>query len=233
MLKGVIAEDNIYLQKKLEQLVNSLEGIKITFTSRSGGDLLAYLRHNEADLVLLDIGLPDMSGLEVARCIRMQFPDCEIIFITCHDNYVHEAVALYAADYITKPLNVARLKETIGRIKRQHGESDTVLEFPAETGIVFVRENDISMIEALGQKMRIYYRNGYMDVNCNLKTIDAKLGENFFRTSRSYIVNIQKVTAIKPSSRTCYELVLSSNCKAYLSKKLYEQFRTKVKKLQG
>lgn len=230
MLNCAIAEDNLCFRNTLEEIVKSWEGIKLSYCTDTGRDLLNYLGQNETDLVFLDIGLPDLSGLEVARTIRAQDPLCEIIFITSHNQYIREAVEVYAADYITKPLDVRRLRETMDRIIKRNSGTEKTLEVSTREGTKYISENKIFMIEAMGRKVRIYRGKDELEANHSLREMQARLSSRFFRSSRSYLVNIEKVTGIRPCSRTSYEIEFANSCKAYLTKGLYENFRCQVKK---
>lgn len=230
MLNCAIAEDNLCFRKTLEGIIKSWEGIKLIYCTDTGRGLLEYLGKNEIDLVFLDIGLPDLSGLEVARTIRAQDSLCEIIFITSHNQYVREAVEVYAADYITKPLDVRRLRKTMDRIIKRNSSTEKTLEVITGEGTKYIPENTIFMIEAMGKKVRIYQGKDQLEANHSLREMQAKLSSRFFRSSRSYLVNIEKVTGIRPCSRTSYEVEFASSCKAYLAKGLYENFRCQVKK---
>lgn len=229
MIRGVIAEDNLCFRESLEQLIKSRGDIEIVFCSDTGEAILSYFQDQDADVAFLDIGLLDMSGLEVARCIRAQSPLCELIFITSHDQYVRDAVGLYAADYIAKPLDEKRLHETLDRIVLKSFGTDRTLEVSTERGIMYIPENEIFAIEALRKRVVIYWKKGITEANHSLREIQSRLGANFFRSSRSYLVNVKKVTGIKPYSRSCYELTFVNRISAYLAKEYYDEFRRHVK----
>jgi len=229
MLRGAICEDNVFTRKKLVQLIESFGGIEIVCCAGTGKELLAFAKEAEIDLVFLDICLPDLSGIEVAKFIREQHPFSEIIFITSHDDYLKEAIELYATDYIAKPPSGARLQATLERIKQKRFANKKILELKSEDDLVFIPENDIYMIVALGRKVRICTGNHQLEANHSLKEMQSMLGPNFFRASRSYIVNVGKVTGVGPCSRSSFELLFGNSYKAYLSKSLYEDFRTRMK----
>jgi len=228
MLRGVIAEDNAFTRAKLVEIIGSF-GVEILYCTGSGEELLEFLKNKETDLIFLDIGLPGLSGIEVANCIRRHYPFTDIIFITSHDKYIKAAVELYATDYITKPLNVARLKSTIERLKQKYMLGKT-LELSSGDEIVLVQENDIYMVEALRRRVKVYSSRDILEADHTLKEMQSLLCDNFFRTSRSFLVNVNKVTSVRPCSRTSFELQFGNYChKAYLSKNLYEDFRSRIK----
>ncbi len=232
MIKGVIAEDNIPFRNKLVQIITSL-GIEMEYCTENAEELLKVIDEINPGIVFLDIGLPGLSGIEAAKRIRADHPDAEIIFITGCGDYLKEAMELYAADYITKPLHVERFKETLNRIKRKMLATQKLLQIKSGDKIELLRENDIYLVEAFKKKTIIHTSGKAFEADHSLKELEGALSDNiFFRTSRSYLVNIQKINYIKPFSRTSYEISFrNKNCKAYLSGYLYGEFRRKGKGL--
>jgi len=233
VIKGAIAEDDIPFRNKLVQIITSFRFIEMEYCTENGEDLLKVIDKINPGIVFLDIGLPGISGLEAAKCIRANHPDAEIIFITGYDDYLKEAVELYAADYITKPLNVARLKKTLKRIKRKMLTTQKFLQIKSGEKIELLRENDIFFAEAFQKKTIIHTLKKDFEADHSFKELEEIFSAKiFFRTSRSYLVNIQKINYVKPFSRTSYEISFrNKNCKAYLSSNLYHKFRRKGKEL--
>lgn len=227
-MKAVVVEDNLGFRKTLVECVESW-GIDIICSAESGEELLSFLQDHCPDLAFLDISLPKVSGLEVAKVIRKQYPMCEIVFITSYDQYYRDAVQLYAADYITKPLNLERLRQTVVRLQQKAKQRDNVLEITADQEIQFLREGDINYVEASGNNVTIQLADKQVKAKHSLKEVQDMVGRGFFRTSRSYLVNLARVTAVKPYSKTSYQLTFIGAGGAVLSKRLYEEFRRQVK----
>lgn len=232
MLRGFIAEDNPYFREELREIISSCQGIEIVLQSDNGVEILENLEVMEPDVVFLDIGLPGLSGIEVAKQIRINHPSVEIVFITSHDQYIKDAVELYAVDYIQKPLDAQRLKKTIDRITG-HGIG-RVLELEVRGNKVLLRECDINMVESLKNKVKIYCKDGDLEAYYTLNQIQSMLGNGFYRSNRSYLVNVKRVTGVRPSTRSSFELLFGAKpYKAYLARKQYEEFRREVKKLNN
>lgn len=231
MLRVIVAEDDVYFRKELVKSLAMFEGINVEYSTGDGCDFFNALLKIRPDIAIMDIDMPGMSGIEVAKNIRIQLPDLEIIFITSYDEYIKEAINLYAADYIEKPLNIERLKQTLNRIKRRYFEVESMLQLKTEEGIRLVNPKDICLIEAYGKRTIIYTSYGEFITEISLKEIEELLNkEAFFRTGRSFLVNVSKVNSIKSYSRTSFEISFKDvNYKAYLSKDLYQEFRKKIK----
>ncbi|MTI94312.1 MAG: response regulator transcription factor [Firmicutes bacterium] len=231
MLRGVIVEDNEYFRTKLLQIIHSFGGIDIEYCIDSGEELLEILKQEDINLVFLDIGLTGMSGIETAKLVRADYPNIEIIFVTSHEEYVRDAIQLYAADYITKPLNIARLKKTLERLKNRYLSNEKVIQFRSGYKTKLVKESEIYMAEAFDDKSKIYTDKRIFEANYTLKELEALLDRDIFvRTSRSYLVNVQKVSFIKTCSRKSFVVHFhGSDYIAYLTKTYYQEFRRRVK----
>ncbi|MDI3309922.1 MAG: LytTR family DNA-binding domain-containing protein [Thermoanaerobacterium sp.] len=231
MLKAIIAEDEDSLRREISKKVMEISDVQVEYITNEGRDLLNAILKVKPDLAILDIKLPEMTGIEVVKNIRDLLPNTEVIFITSYDEYIKDAVKLYAADYIVKPINYSRLLNTIERVKRKFSDSSLVIEVRCGEDVRLVNTNDIYFIEANRKKTFFYTTFEDFMSNTSLSDVYKLLNKKvFFKTSRSYIVNLYKVYSIKSVSRTSLEISFrDKNKKAYLSKKLYSEFRDRLK----
>lgn len=232
LLKVVIAEDDDILRRQLISVMSSLDDIDIVYTTDNGTELFSVLKKIKPDLLISDIDMPGMSAIEAVKLVRDEIPTTEIIFVTAFDQYIKDAIQLYAVDYIEKPLNIQRLMKTIDRIKTRLITNDKLFEFKSEHSVIVVRARDLYFVEAIKKKTRIY--TGPSDFVCSfpLKEVEEMLKEDFFyKSSRSYIVNLKKIHSITPFSRTSFKINFAEkDWSAFLSKNRFEEFRTILKK---
>lgn len=233
MIRAIIAEDEEILRREISRKVMEISDVQVEYVTDGGKDLLNAILKLKPELAILDIKLPEMTGIEVVKKIRDQLPNTEIIFITSYEEYIKDAVKLYAADYIVKPINYDRLFNTIERIKRKFNDSSNVIEIKCGEDIKLINANDIYFIEA--NRKKTFFYTTYEDFlsNTSLSDVYKLLNKKvFFKTSRSYIVNLYKVYSIKSVNRTSMEISFrNKNKKAYLSKNLYYEFRNRLKDL--
>ncbi|MEU4721053.1 response regulator [Nonomuraea dietziae] len=117
MIRVLVVEDEELTAEANRLFVERVEGFTVAGVARSGGEALRFLRRAEVDLILLDLYLPDMHGLEVCRAVRAAGLACDVIVVTSARDLavVRNAVSLGVAQYLLKPFTFATLKEKLNR----------------------------------------------------------------------------------------------------------------------
>lgn len=161
--------------------------------------LFHYADHKDFDIMLLDIEMPSMSGIELAKKIRLENDAVQIIFITGFIDYIAEGYDVAALHYLMKPLSEDKLSEVLNR------------------AVLKIRKNEKSLFLSIsGEMLRIpIYQIKYLEVQQNYVTVHAKkdytvkktlgefeseLDERFYRTGRSFIVNLSCIDKITKNS---------------------------------
>jgi len=117
-LRVVLADDEPRARQFLEKLLSEHEHVEVVGVAKGGGEALAMVAKAKPDAVFLDIHMPDLSGLEVAR--HLKGDDAPIVvFVTAYDQHAIEAFELAALDYVLKPIRRDRLDETVQRVTRE------------------------------------------------------------------------------------------------------------------
>ncbi len=114
-LRALIADDEPRARQFLEKLLGEHEELDLVGAARSGAEALQLIASLKPDVAFLDIHMPDLSGLEVARHLRGADAPI-VVFVTAYDKYATEAFEVAALDYILKPLKRERLAETVRRV---------------------------------------------------------------------------------------------------------------------
>lgn len=174
-------------------------------------DGVEELKNLEVDVLFLDIEMPKHKGLEIDQFLQGPL-NFEIVFVTAYSQYAIEAFKLSAFDYLLKPLNQADLEATIQRLKlkkeyfndrlnglevlrnnlRESKEQQYLLRTHKEELVIQV--NEIVSLEADGMYTHIVLLNERITASRPLKEILADLPDCFFRTHRSYAVNLHNVS---------------------------------------
>ncbi|UNC93148.1 LytR/AlgR family response regulator transcription factor [Candidatus Contubernalis alkaliaceticus] len=211
-LKIVITDDEAGILMVLNNIISTLKGAEIFGEAGTGKDTIELVKRLNPDVVFLDIDLPDIHGIQLAKKLLQIKPELYIVFVTAHINYMWDAIKIYSYDYIVKPINRERVKETIERIQKQlmieneHNKSIHEVKIPIKDkdSTVFININDIYYLEKAGKKITIHSTRGKFELNKTLKEWEQKLGVSFFRSHKSFIINIRKIEKIETNNRTSY-----------------------------
>ena len=188
----------------LKQLVTQVPSLELIAECSDAREALDSLDSRQVDLLLLDIEMPEMTGLDLIRKLGNQRP--LIIFTTAKKDYAVEAFELSVVDYLVKPITLPRLKQAVdkaGEVLESNKEEVKV----EEQGFVFVKDNgilkrisidDILFLEAMGDYVKVHTSQKFHVVHATLKSIEEKLpSSKFIRVHRSYIVAINKIDYIQ------------------------------------
>ena len=114
-MRAVVADDEPRARQFMQKLLGEDDSVEVVAVARGGIEALQRITQHKPDVVFLDIQMPDLSGLEVARHVRG--PNAPVIvFVTAYDRYAVEAFELAALDYVLKPVRRDRLTETVRRV---------------------------------------------------------------------------------------------------------------------
>lgn len=231
LLKAVIAEDDDIYRQKLIDIITGCDEIQVAFSTNNGKELLDIVKKIRPEIIITDIDMPYMTGIDAIKEIREEIPYTEIIFITSYDQYIKDAMKLYAFDFIEKDSSTARLIESIERIKNRFKTIDKIICFKIGDSTKCVRANDIFFIEAIKKKTKFYTSDGIFVGDNSLKEVSEMLNEkDFYRSCRSNIINLTKIESINPYSVRILEISFKDkDWKAYLSKVNQEEFRKRLK----
>ncbi|MDQ3664381.1 MAG: LytTR family DNA-binding domain-containing protein [Actinomycetota bacterium] len=182
-------------------------------TASSGAAALRLLEGGHIDALFLDIAMPDLTGLDVARVLaRFRAPPA-VVFVTAHEDFAVDAFELDAVDYVLKPVAADRLAEAVRRVAAQHevgaagavhadkGHADDVL--PVERGGVtrFVARSEVVWVEANGDYTRLHTASDSHLVRVPLSALERRwAGSGFVRIHRSLLVDTNRVLEVRTDS---------------------------------
>lgn len=195
MIKILIADDEQFEREMLAEIVDSRfpheVQSRMVENGRKAVDMAALWG---ADIILMDIEMPGIDGIEAAKQIVAQRPECKIIFVTAYSlfTYAHEAVKLGACDYILKPVNPDDVERSIRRAVAQT-EAHRQLEAMAPEAALLQEDVPFDKTTALMGKVKKYLQHNYMMYDISLDSVSAILNINasYFSTQfkRSFGVN--------------------------------------------
>ncbi|MFY0255613.1 LytR/AlgR family response regulator transcription factor [Chitinophaga sp. 30R24] len=200
----LIVDDNKLARTAMKQLASHVVQLHAVGECSSAMEAYNLLQKEKIDLLLLDIEMPGMSGLELTRNLGKKRP--VIIFTTVKKEYAVEAFELNVADYLIKPVQPARFiqaiekaKEIIDSNNRELQVSDTEFVFIRDNGVLKrIRTEDILFLEAMGDYVKLNTPQKFHAIHTTLKALEEKLpAGKFMRVHRSYIIALDKIESIE------------------------------------
>jgi DNA-binding LytR/AlgR family response regulator len=203
-MNALIVDDNKIARTTMKQLVSQVNDIALTGECANAMEAYNLLQEQPVDLVLLDIEMPGMTGLELTKNLGSKRP--VIIFTTSKKEYAAEAFELNVADYIVKPVTPARFIQAVDKA-REILQSNTEEYKLSDDEFVFIRDSnivrklkldDILFAEAMGDYVKLHTLQKFFAIHTTLKTVEERLpASKFLRVHRSYIVAISKIDTIQ------------------------------------
>ena len=195
MIKILIADDESYERSLLGEIIDKRFGREAEIRMAENGRLAVDAALWAADVALMDIEMPGVNGIDAARQILAQRPECKIIFVTAYSlfEYAHEAVKLGACDYILKPVEADDVERAVRRAAAQ-SEAQRQLEAVAASSADLLDSADsYDKTNLLMGKVKKYLQHNYMACDISLDSVSAILNLNsaYFSTlfKRTFGVN--------------------------------------------
>ena len=239
VIRVLIADDDMGMRLVLKKAIEKDSDFKIVGEAEDGDAALRLFDSLRPDVVFLDVEMPLVSGVECAKKIVDIDPKAVIIFATAHEEYMLDAFEVYAFDYLIKPFKVERLNQTLKRIKDANVEKSEYTENKLQDlpktlekliirnkeGISLVDMADIILIQREDRSTVIYTLQDRFSTSEGLSDLEYKLNRNlFFRSHKSYIINLGAVSKIYPYGRWTYIVKLKGTEKdALLTREKYEE----------
>ena len=203
-MRILIVDDNIIARTTLKQLASQVQDLEVVGECANASDAYNFLQQAPADLLLLDIEMPGMTGLELVKAVSHKRP--LIIFTTSKRNYAVEAFELNVVDYIIKPITPVRFIQAIDKARQLLESSNEDITINSEE-FVFIRDSsiirrlkvdDILFAEAMGDFVKLHTPSKFFAIHTTLKSVEERLSlDKFIRVHRSYIVAVNKIDTIQ------------------------------------
>lgn len=124
MLRTIIVDDEKLSIEYLEHLLKDINSVEVVEKYTDGHVVLEEFERKRPELVFLDISMPGVSGIEIAKKIKSILPECKIVFVTAYKKYALKAFEMGVTDYIVKPYKKARIQQLMDRIIEQNKKTD-------------------------------------------------------------------------------------------------------------
>jgi two-component system LytT family response regulator len=243
-IKALIADDEPLARERLRFLLSGQEEVEVAGECRNGKEAIAALKKSRFDVLFLDIQMPGRDGFEVIEQIGPAHMPVTV-FVTAHNEYAVQAFEVHALDYLTKPVEPARLKATLVRVKERiasqaalmtHEQMKLVLNSLENGGVPrqdfpkrllvhngardsFVNVNEIDWIEAADYYACLHVGTKSFMLRETIKELSSTLDPGkFVRIHRSVIVNVEQVSEIFREGQSEGLVVLKTGQRLRMSK---------------
>ncbi len=211
-IKCIAVDDEPLALRVIQSHVEKLDDVELVATCSNALDAFQLLRKHKVDLILLDIQMPELNGIQFLK--SLENPPA-IVFTTAYRNYAIEAFDLNVLDYLLKPISFSRFLKTINRFHaqnapKQQSPKNVQVNESTEKAFIFVKRNktmikvmldDICYIESLKDYVRINTGADKMFVKYRISKIEEELPEDkFIRIHKSYIVSVNRIESLSPTS---------------------------------
>lgn len=241
-INTILVDDNPDSREILTAFISYLPQINLIAELKDGEELLTYITSDageDVDLVLADIGMPKINGIEANKLCTKLRPELKFIFITGYEDFAVEAFTLSAIDYIVKPIEQERLykglKKAVSLINNEREKSKSIsttdkLIVKKGRTTFYIRLDTIYFIEKRGKDTVVHTKSGVYETLDSLEAIDSSLNDpSFFQTHRSYIVNLNNVLSVEASGKTYLIRFDGYPEVAHISKLKISQFQKMIK----
>lgn len=243
MSKVIIIDDEPLARSIVKEYLQKHPNLELVAECGDGFDGFKAIQQHQPDLLFLDIQMPKINGFEMLELIE-QPP--AVIFTTAFDEYAIKAFEAHAIDYLLKPFNQERFSRAITKWSEQRSQAttenktedllETASQSPSQSQRVVVKNgskikiipvHDIYYLEAADDYVKIHTHEGYFLKNKTMNHFEQVLDEQqFVRSHRSYIINVQQITRIDPYEKDNHVAVLRTGTKVPVSRSGYGKLKT-------
>lgn len=225
--KDTVNQVNGYLPE-YQQLRNRKLDIKSFFNAE---DLWEYLRKNRCDLIILDIELVKMNGVELGHLIRTELKDniIKIVYISAKNCYDRQLFDVQPLNFLPKPIDKEKLFKMIDLTIQLSNNNERFFTFENKQGAFRIKFSDILYFESFGHYLRISTKSGDYEFKSTMSEVMEQISEaRFIQVHRSYIINYDNTSHIKYE-----EITMSNGYVVPVSRDRRKEVRNRISKWEG
>ena len=210
-MKVVIADDEPLARERLRTLLAALPGIELVAEAGDGREALHACAEHDADVVLLDIAMPGIDGLEAARHLAAFEPRPAVVFCTAYDAHALSAFEAAAVDYLVKPVRPERLQAALERARTfiagrdrngaggddHKGKQRTHLCARLRGSLRLIPIEDVHYLQAEEKYVVVHHARGEDLIEESLKSLEEEFNERFLRIHRNCLVARHEIIELK------------------------------------
>jgi len=210
-MKVLIVDDEPLARERLARMVSALEGYAVVGEASNGLAALEQAQGLEPEVILLDIRMPGMDGLETARHLAELTEPPAVIFCTAYEEHAIQAFDLQAVGYLLKPVRSANLAAVLAKARRVNkaqlvalGEQDsqrrTHISARTRRGIELIPVEDIRYFQADQKYVTVRHKGGEVIIDEPLRDLEEEFGELFVRIHRNALIAAGHIEGLQRSA---------------------------------
>jgi two-component system, LytTR family, response regulator len=217
-MRAIIVEDEFLARDELKYFIENYSNIEIKGEFEDGIEVLKFIQNNQVEIIFLDINIPSLDGVLLAKSISKFSRKPYIVFITAYKEHAAEAFEIEAFDYILKPYSESRIISMLKKLENSNNHEENNVNKNSISNkinlwknekIIVVDMDDIYYCAASERITHVFTKNDEYSVNLSVSEFYDRLPKDkFFRCHRSYIVSINKIREIIPWFNNTYNLKL-------------------------
>jgi len=220
-VKVLIVDDEKPARDRLRQILDDEDGYVVVGEAGNGAEALEVTARETPDIVLLDIRMPGMDGMETAHHLNAMEAPPAIVFTTAYDEYAVDAFDARAIGYVLKPVRRSRLASALEQATRLLGS--TLSEVAADANLSTRRQHvcahaqgelklipvhEITSFLADQKYVAVAHDSGHDLIDDSLKSLEAEFGDRFVRVHRSALVAVSRIDRIEKNAEGKSRIVL-------------------------
>jgi len=243
MPRILVVDDEPLARERLRALLTELEAGDVVGVAGSGLEALAAVERERPDVVLLDIRMPGMDGLEAALHLARTAAPPAVIFTTAYDEHALAAFDAHAIDYLLKPIRPERLRAALAKAEaltvaragaagsaRSGGAARTHFSALVKGSLKLVPRADVRYLQADQGYVSVFHPGGELLIEEALKTLEEELGDEFLRIHRNTLVAVAHVSALERDALGNASVVLRGVAgRLPVSRRLLAQVRKRLR----
>jgi two-component system LytT family response regulator len=238
-LRVLVADDELMARRRLLRLLREIPSVEPCGECSTGAEVLRRVAAGGVDVVLLDIDMPGLSGMEALRLMPGDGPT--VVFCTAHSQHAVEAFDAGALDYLLKPIEGERLQKALERARsqeslrrfreEQHRQRSPArpqvdrLALPTRSGIALVDPAQVSHALLEGELVTVATAQGNVLTDLSLQDLEGKLPASFMRVHRRALLNLDQVVRLEPADSGGYVAVTARGDRVVVSRQAARELR--------
>lgn len=234
-LGALLVDDEQPALRRLKRLVDAIEGCHVLGLCSESDQVLTAVRELEPDVVFLDVEMPGLGGLDLAKALRRLDRPPAVVFVTAFERYAVQAFDLEAVDYLVKPVRRERLLRSLGRVR-----SEQVTEPPAQASlnarlgdrVTKVLLADVRVLLAEDKYTSVHHVNGVHLLEESLVNLEQRFPHRFLRVHRNALVSRMHLRGMfRDAAGRDHVEVAEVDCTPEVSRRNLAQVRRQLKEL--